>query len=43
VFGDALLEFSEDIADFDVIADGEVDGLVEGGGSRGDGLGGVES
>jgi len=41
VFGDGRLELGEQIVNFDVVADGEVDRLVEGGG--GGGLRGADS
>ena len=40
VAGDALLELGEDAVDPEVVADGEVDGFVEGGCGGGVGLGG---
>jgi hypothetical protein len=42
VFGDGLLELGEDLVDFDVVADGEIDGLVERAGGGGVGLSGVK-
>jgi hypothetical protein len=42
VFGDGLLQRGEDLLDLDVVADGQIDGLVESGERRGRGLSGGE-